>query len=70
MTVDINKHYMDVVHTYPDFEFTMHCYLCTAHSDKFTMNVHVDFKWLEKSELKQLDWAGADFPVVEKLLSE
>lgn len=29
---------------------------------------HKDFKWLPKEELKLLDWASADFPVVEEVL--
>ena len=70
MTVDIKKHYTDISYPYPDFELTMHCFLCDAHSKDFVMNVHKDFRWLNKSELKQLDWAPADFPVVEKLLND
>ena len=29
----------------------------------------IDFKWLSKDELFQLDWAAADIPIVEKLSS-
>ncbi|MGE0638143.1 MAG: (deoxy)nucleoside triphosphate pyrophosphohydrolase [Bacteroidia bacterium] len=29
---------------------------------------HKDYKWLEKDELKSLDWALADIPVLEEFL--
>jgi 8-oxo-dGTP diphosphatase len=29
---------------------------------------HIDYKWLDKSEIGPLDWAAADIPIVEKLL--
>ena len=31
------------------------------------LNEHVSFKWLERDELSQLDWAAADLPIVENL---
>ena len=34
------------------------------------MNVHNDFKWLDKSELKTLDWAQADVPIVNKVVEQ
>lgn len=70
MTVDIEKHLIDVSYTYPDFDMNMYCFVCKAHSDKFVMNVHHDFKWLEKQDLETLDWAPADRPIVEKILEK
>jgi len=34
------------------------------------MNVHHDFKWLDKSKLYELDWAAADMPIVKKVVEE
>lgn len=70
MKVDIEKHLIDVSYEYPDFSMCMHCFVCKAHSDKFVMNVHHDFKWLEKDEISSLDWAPADLPVVEKVVKD
>ena len=63
-----DDYFMSVTHEYPDFEITMHSYVCPVESQKFVMKEHVDFKWLPVSELEALDWAPADQPIVEKIV--
>ena len=46
----------------------MHTYLCQTQNRILTLNEHIDHKWLEKSDLHSLDWAGADVPIVDYLL--
>lgn len=70
MSVEIKGHFLDVYHEYPDFTINMYSYLCEAKDTEFKMNVHHDFKWLEKENLKILDWAAADLPIVEKIVNE
>jgi 8-oxo-dGTP diphosphatase len=65
----INSFFMTVVHEYPDFELTMHSFICEADSKELKLNEHIDKKWLKINELNTLDWAAADIPIVEKLLS-
>lgn len=65
---DIKEKYLTVVHQYPDFELTMHSFLCTAVSKEITLNEHISHKWLKKEELSHLDWAAADLPIVDKLI--
>ncbi len=69
LDVEILGHLTDVSHTYPDFTMNMYCFACRAKSPKFVMNVHKDFKWLEIKDLKTLDWAAADKPIVDKLIN-
>lgn len=59
---------MTVDHTYPDFRLIMHAYHCEIVSGELTLTEHLDQKWLRGSELKDLDWAAADVPIVEKLI--
>ena len=68
MSVEITGHLIDVYHEYPDFTMNMYTFNCIAKSKEFKMNVHHDFKWLDKSELNSLDWAPADLPIVKKIL--
>ena len=68
LSVDVVDHLIDVYYDYPDFDMNMYCFNCKAHSDKFVLNVHNDFKWLPKEELRSLDWAPADVPIVHKIL--
>jgi 8-oxo-dGTP diphosphatase len=60
--------FMTVNHTYPDFELTMHSYICYAASQEFVRREHIDHKWLYLQALNTLDWAAADLPIVEKLM--
>ncbi|MBT3280988.1 MAG: (deoxy)nucleoside triphosphate pyrophosphohydrolase [Campylobacteraceae bacterium] len=68
--ISVEKKFIIVDHTYPDFKITMHCYICTSESKAFTLTEHIDYKWLEKLELEKLDWAAADIPIIKKLINE
>lgn len=67
--VKIKSFLLTVVHEYPDFELTMHAYLCEVGNRVVELNEHIDLKWLLVDQLGTLDWAAADLPIVEKLLS-
>lgn len=68
MDINVEKHLITVEHEYPDFRITMAAYICTpVSSRRFTMNEHNDYKWLPKSQLKDLDWAAADIGIVEEM---
>lgn len=69
LSVRIKSFFMTVVHTYPDFELTMHSFLCEVDSKELTLHEHIDQKWLKINELAALDWAAADIPIVDKLVS-
>jgi len=60
--------YLSVIHQYPDFELTMHSFICTTNSLNITLNEHISHQWLNKEELNRLDWAAADVPIVQKLI--
>ena len=57
-----------VDHTYPDFRLIMHAFHCQILSGELTLTEHLDKKWLPKSELRSLDWAAADVPIVDLLV--
>lgn len=65
----IKSFLLTVVHKYPDFELTMHSFICEVDSKELTLNEHVDQKWLKINELTTLDWAAADISIVDKLVS-
>jgi 8-oxo-dGTP diphosphatase len=64
LQISVERYLMTVNHQYSSFMITMHAYLCSIHSGKLTLHEHVDYKWLEHRELKSLDWAPADKPIV------
>lgn len=67
VSVSEDDFFKTVSYTYPDFSVTLHFYLCHLQSDAFTLKEHAGFKWLQTDELKTLDWAPADVPIVEEL---
>jgi 8-oxo-dGTP diphosphatase len=68
LSVIIKSFFCTVVHEYPDFELTMHSFICEVESNELTLIEHIDYKWLKINELQALDWAAADIPIVKKLV--
>lgn len=53
-----------VTHKYSDFVITLYPFVCTAVSDAFKLQEHVQALWLKPEALHSLDWAEADIPVL------
>lgn len=70
MRIDVGEKFMTVDHNYPDFSIVMHSYICHVTSRDLILHEHVDAVWLDVAEMKELDWAAADIPIVEKLMQE
>ena len=68
ISVNIKSLFLSVVHEYPDFELTMHSFICEVETKKLSLQEHIAQEWLTLAELKKLDWAAADIPIVDKLL--
>lgn len=69
LSIIIKSFFLTVVHAYPDFELTMHSFICEVASKELILHEHIDQKWLKINELCTLDWAAADLPIVEKLIT-
>ena len=69
ISTNIKSLYLTVVHEYPDFELTMHSFICKIETKELTLMEHIDYKWLVISDLEKLDWAAADIPIVNELMS-
>jgi len=69
MQIMVQNEFLTVTHQYPDFILTMHSFICTCQDSTLTLTEHINFKWLNKDELAHLDWAAADVPIVQKLIS-
>lgn len=67
--ISVREFLIQVNHEYPDFKLKMDTFICVIESGVPVLTEHLDYKWLNKTELLQLDWAAADVPIVEKLLS-
>ncbi|MDP2175211.1 MAG: (deoxy)nucleoside triphosphate pyrophosphohydrolase [Bacteroidota bacterium] len=69
LSTKIESFFLTIIHEYPDFELTMHSFICEVDSKELTLHEHIDKKWLRIYELSSLDWAAADIPIVNKLIS-
>lgn len=67
--VDVHEedYFATVHHVYPEFELTMDTYLCRVTDPVFIRREHLDHRWLAPADMPALDWAAADYPIVEKL---
>jgi 8-oxo-dGTP diphosphatase len=57
-------------HHYPDFCVTLYPLVCEIESGEIVLNEHAAIKWLSPGDLRSLDWAEADFAVIDSYLVE
>ena len=67
--IKIEEYLLTIEYDYSTFHLIMHCYLCTLLSE-FTLLEHDDYKWLDKNNLKEVNWLEADVEVVNYLLEK
>jgi 8-oxo-dGTP diphosphatase len=67
MQIEVKSKLLTVEHSYPDFHLTMHTYLCESEQSEPILTEHLAFRWLSIDQLEEIDWAGADVPIVEVL---
>jgi 8-oxo-dGTP diphosphatase len=65
--IQIDDYFMTIEHPYESFHLTMHTYLCTLIGGDLELKEHIASCFLKPSEIGALDWAEADYPIVEKL---
>ena len=53
---DIKSFFSTVVHEYPDFELTMHSYICEVKTKVLNLNEHITQEWLSINEINKLDF--------------
>lgn len=53
---------------YPDFSVSVTAYLCKGSQQQFKLLDHLDFKWLTRAQLDDLNWTEADRLLVESFL--
>jgi len=69
LTVDVSVEdfICTVEYDYPNFHLTMHCFFCTVIGGELKLLEHEAAKWLEKENIRSVDWLPADIAVVEAL---
>jgi 8-oxo-dGTP diphosphatase len=68
VNIEVVSYFMTVEHQYPDFSIAMECFKCSCETDRVILTEHINYRWLPVEELKSLDWAAADIPIVQNLI--
>jgi len=63
----VGKSLPETTHHYPDFSVTLHPFICRIVSGQITLHEHNAYVWLPMEELHTLDWAEADWPIIQGL---
>lgn len=64
ISVSIHHYLPPSTHAYPDFQITLHPFICSIASGEPKLNEHAAIIWLPVEKLYDLDWAAADLPVL------
>ena len=64
--IGISNH--DYVELEKPFSITMYAYLCELVSGDLELTEHVDSKWVTFEEMKCMDFAAADIPLIKKII--
>ena len=67
MQIKVQSKLLTVEHPYPDFHLTMHTYLCETEQSEPKLTEHLAFRWLTMDELGEMDWAGADIWIINRI---
>lgn len=65
--VDVDEFICTVDYDYPKFHLTMHCFYCTVVSGELKLLEHEAARWLDASQLRDVDWLPADIEVVKAI---
>lgn len=55
-------------HSYAEFTVTLHPFICQHNPAPLTLHEHHAVAWIEPEDMKLLDWAEADLPVIAEYL--
>ncbi len=66
----IDKFLHTVEYDYPEFHLTMHCYMCSLHTEALHLNEHEDARWLDAETLPSVRWLPADEELIPLIVRE
>lgn len=69
ITVRVGQGLAPVTHHYPGFSVTLHPFRCDQLEGELTLHEHQASCWLPPRRLHELDWAEADWPIIETLVA-
>ena len=68
--IEVLQHVDDTTYEYEKVIVRLETYLSRIISGTPKISEHAEIKWVPRTELNTLNWAPADIPAIEKLLSD
>jgi 8-oxo-dGTP diphosphatase len=68
INIDILDRLSNSIYDYGTFKINLIPYTANYISGEIVLSEHKDYKLIDKSDLKNFDWAEADLPIVNELL--
>lgn len=68
--IAVGKSLPATTHHYPTFTVTLFPFVCQIASGDISLHEHAAIVWLPPQELKSLEWAAADLPVIDSYLAD
>ncbi|MDE6869233.1 MAG: (deoxy)nucleoside triphosphate pyrophosphohydrolase [Clostridia bacterium] len=65
--IEVGEEFMSVTYEYDDVIVNLHTYLCQPLSECYSLNEHIDAKWLLPKDLMSIEWAPADYDIISDL---
>lgn len=63
--IEVNHYIATVRHQYSSFHLTMQVFQCTLIGPEPVLTEHVAGKWITAGEIDSLDWAPADYKILD-----
>lgn len=67
LEIEIVKSMLPVQHNYGIRQIDLIPFLCSANSEKLKLNEHLDFKWIEWTELVEIPFSAADEKLIRNI---
>lgn len=68
--IKVIERYMTINHKYESFNLIMDTYFCAVIKGNLELREHMDAKWVQNNQLKDLDWAEADVTIINKIIND
>lgn len=66
--IEIKNALEPIEHHYKEFSIRLIPFICKIKGGEIRLTEHADYRWLQRSELMNLDWAEADVPIWKSII--
>lgn len=69
LKITVEKELNTVEHYYPDFGIYLYPFVCVLEGGSLNLSEHKNAIWVSIEKLTEYDWADADIPIVNELMT-